>query len=256
MGDHRADVGIVRAASEAEGRGVRGIVDLAQLPARRVRQGLPAVSQRTQTAAVEAAAERDLLRALHDRLRGRRGAAAAFPRILRRHPDLVVRRLSPRWRRCLAGDGDDAEIRPAGRRPGQVPRRQCAPALPDRSAEEDHPRPRHRDRAAQLVADRRRSAGCARSRCVRDACGSNPSQGSDANHGNHQAFRCVRQRLPCRRAARALGEIPRPRIPRARKAGAVAARRSDELVSQDQRRGRPRHDESRTCRATRSGDRA
>ena len=57
VGDHRADDGIVRAPSEAEGRGVRGIVHLAQLPARRVRQGIQAVSQRTQTAAVEASAE-------------------------------------------------------------------------------------------------------------------------------------------------------------------------------------------------------
>src|SRR6201997_1801320 len=49
--------------------------------------------------------------------------------VLRRHPGVVIRRLSPRRRRCLAGDRDDAEIRPAGRRSGQVPRRQCAAPL-------------------------------------------------------------------------------------------------------------------------------
>ena len=37
-----------------------------------------------------------VLRTLHDRLRGRRGATAAFPGVLFRHPDLVLRRLSPR----------------------------------------------------------------------------------------------------------------------------------------------------------------
>ena len=36
VGDHRLGDGIVRAPSEAEGRGVRGIVHLAQLLARRV----------------------------------------------------------------------------------------------------------------------------------------------------------------------------------------------------------------------------
>ena len=51
------DVGILRAASEDQRRGVRGIVDLAQLPARRMRQGVPAVPQRTPTAAAQAAAE-------------------------------------------------------------------------------------------------------------------------------------------------------------------------------------------------------
>ena len=55
-------------------------------------------------------------------------------------------------------DGDDAwraietmqKIRAAGRESGQVPRRQRAPALQDRCAEEDHSRPRHRDRAARI----------------------------------------------------------------------------------------------------------
>ena len=45
VGHNRADDGIVRAPSEAEGGGVRGVIHLAQLPARRVRQGVPALSQ-------------------------------------------------------------------------------------------------------------------------------------------------------------------------------------------------------------------
>ena len=74
--------------------------------------------------------------------------------------------------------------------------------------------------------------------------GNNPLSGSVANHDNHlQACRRVRQRLPCRRTSRALGEVSRPRVPCARQAGAVATRRRDELVSQDQRRSRARHDE-------------
>ena len=48
LGNHRADDGLFRAASEAQGGGVRGVVDLAELPARRVRQGVPALSQRAQ----------------------------------------------------------------------------------------------------------------------------------------------------------------------------------------------------------------
>ena len=67
--------------------------------------------------------------ALHDRLRGRRGAAGAAAGVLRRHSVLVVRRLSPRRRRRLAGDRDDAEIRAAERGSGQVPRRQRPPPL-------------------------------------------------------------------------------------------------------------------------------
>ena len=74
--------GLLRAPSEAECGGVRGIIDLAEFPARRVRQGLSAVSQRTHLAAAEEAAERNVFRTLHDRLRGRRGAAAAVPGIL------------------------------------------------------------------------------------------------------------------------------------------------------------------------------
>ena len=54
LGHHGADVRVLRAASETERGGVRGVVDLAQLPARRVRQGVSALSQRTHVAAAEA----------------------------------------------------------------------------------------------------------------------------------------------------------------------------------------------------------
>ena len=54
---------------------------------------------------------------------------ARLPGVLWRHPVLVVRRLSPRRRRRLAGDRDDAEIRSAEGGSGQVPRRQRPPAL-------------------------------------------------------------------------------------------------------------------------------
>src|SRR6266851_4730459 len=43
---------------------------------------------------------------------------------------------------------------PGGRAPGQVPRWQCPPPLQGAGAAPDHPRPRHRDRAPGLVADR------------------------------------------------------------------------------------------------------
>jgi hypothetical protein len=119
--------------------------ELIQLSARRMRQGLPALPQRAPIATLEMPAERDLRRALHDWLRGGRGAAGAPAGILRRYLGVVVRRLPPRRRRCLAGDRDDAEIRPAGRRPGQVPRRQCPPPLQGAGPGENHPRPRHRD---------------------------------------------------------------------------------------------------------------
>ena len=48
----------------------------------------------------------------------------------------------------------------------------------------------------------------------------------------------VRQRLPRRRTARALGEVPRPRVPHARQARAVASRGRNELLPQGQRRDR------------------
>ena len=48
----------------------------------------------------------------------------------------------------------------------------------------------------------------------------------------------LRQRLPCRRAAGALGQIPGPRIPHARQARAMAVRRRARLLSQGQRRDR------------------
>ena len=41
LGNHGADVGVLRTASEAEGGGFRGVLHLAQLPARRMRQGMP-----------------------------------------------------------------------------------------------------------------------------------------------------------------------------------------------------------------------
>src|SRR6516165_9660894 len=62
-------------------------------------QGLLAVPQRASAAAAEEAAERDLFRALHDRLRRRRDAAGLAPGVLRGYPVLVVR--------CLPHDGDD-----------------------------------------------------------------------------------------------------------------------------------------------------
>ena len=56
--------GLFERHPKINGGGVRGVLDLAQLPARRMRQGVPAVSQRAQLAAAEAAAERDLLRSI------------------------------------------------------------------------------------------------------------------------------------------------------------------------------------------------
>ena len=67
MGNNGADVRLLRAAPENQRGGVRGVIDLAELPRRRMRQGLPALPQRAAIAAVEAPAERDLFRALHDR---------------------------------------------------------------------------------------------------------------------------------------------------------------------------------------------
>src|SRR6266851_2891744 len=95
LGDDGADVGLFRPAPEDQCRRVRGILDLAQLSDRRMRQGLPALSQRTPAAALKAPAERNLRRALHDRFRGRRGPAGAPAGVLWGHPGLVVRRLSP-----------------------------------------------------------------------------------------------------------------------------------------------------------------
>src|SRR5262249_23153292 len=132
----------------------------------RVRQGLQAVPERAQAAAPRAPAERDLCPALHDGIRGRRGAARAAAGVLRRHRRVVVRRLSPRRRRRLAGDRDDAEARAAGGASGEVPRRQCAPALQALAAPHDHPRARVRDRAPRLVADRRGGARIAPARSV------------------------------------------------------------------------------------------
>ncbi len=60
LGHGGADVGLFRAAPQDQRRGVRGLLDLAQLPDRRVRQGLQALPQRAPAAAAEAAAERDL----------------------------------------------------------------------------------------------------------------------------------------------------------------------------------------------------
>ena len=68
VGHDRPDVGIFRAAPEDQRRSIRGLVDLAQLSDRRVRQGLQALQERAPAAAIKAAAERDLFRALHDRL--------------------------------------------------------------------------------------------------------------------------------------------------------------------------------------------
>ena len=56
-------------------------------------------------------------------------------------------------------------------------------------------------------------------------------------------LRRVRQRLPCRRAARALGEISGARISHARQARAVAQEGAHRLLPQGQRRDVPRHDE-------------
>src|SRR6266852_2466646 len=71
MGRNGIDDGLLRALPEDEGGGLRGLIDVAELPRRRVRQGVQALSQRAQTEAADAPAERDVLRALRDRLRGR-----------------------------------------------------------------------------------------------------------------------------------------------------------------------------------------
>ena len=55
-------------------------------------------------------------------------------RVLREHPGVVVRCLSSRWRRRVAGDRDHAQVRTSGALPGEVPRRQCAQALQNRYA--------------------------------------------------------------------------------------------------------------------------
>ena len=117
------------------------------------RQGLPPLPQRTAIAATEEAPERDLLRALHDRLRGRRGTAGAPAGVLRRYIVLVVGRLSPRRRRRLAGNGDDANTRAAEGGSGQILGRQRPAPLQRTGAGQHHPRARHRDRAPGLVAD-------------------------------------------------------------------------------------------------------
>ena len=79
----------------------------------------------------EEIAERDILRALCHRLRGRRGPAVTSAGILREHPGVVVRRLPSRRRRRVARDRYDAEMRTARAVSSQVPGRQCAQALQD-----------------------------------------------------------------------------------------------------------------------------
>ena len=226
-----ADVGLLRAASEDQRGGVRGVVDLAQLPDRRMRQGLPALPQRAAVAAAEEAAERDLLRALHDRLRRRRGAAGAASRnstatsCAGRRTSITTTATTPggRSRRCR-NTICRSTIRPSSSAPT---RGGCTSVA---GAGEDHPRARHRDRAPGLVADRRGGQGGARRRRVRDPLV------KEADAMAH--FTGLRQRLPRRRTARALGEIPRSRVPHARQTRAVASGGRNELVSQGQRRDR------------------
>src|SRR5438067_1380779 len=61
-----------------------------------------------------------------------------------------------------------------------------------------------------------------------------------AGADNAKGLRGVRQRQPCRRAARALGEVSRPRIPHARQTRVVAPGGTHRRLSQGQRRHLPR----------------
>ena len=179
-------------------------------------------------------------RALHDGLRRRRGAAAAVPGVLWRHPDLVVRRLPPRRRRCLAGHADDAEVRPARRpirpsswaptRGGCTTSRRLAISSASASPQIERPDwwPTEEEIQASLAADASVTLEIALMT---------------------QALRGVRRRLPRRGAARAVGKIPRAGISHPRPPRAVAAGGRHHLLPQGQRRDVPRHDESQPAAA-------
>jgi predicted TIM-barrel fold metal-dependent hydrolase len=79
--------------------------------------------------------------------------------VLREHPRLVVRRVSPRRRRRVARHGDHAAVQPPATLPGEVPGREREEALRHRAAPEVHHRTRHGDRTTRLVAQRRRDRG-------------------------------------------------------------------------------------------------
>ena len=66
------------------------------------------------------------------------------------------------------------------------------------------------------------------------------SQGRRERANDDERLRRIRQRQPCRRAAGAMGEIPRPRVSNARQACAMAAGRPHRRLSQGQWRDFPR----------------